>query len=111
MAKKLWSVALVVLVAGCAKQPDVEKVPVGTEVQVTREDGGVVQGTLKARDEEKVKVDTGRVTRTVRRDEIADVRRSIAAAGRSRSCCRASPDSASTRCRTARACRWRWSRR
>ena len=73
MAKKLWSVAMVVLVAGCARQPEVEKVPVGTDVQLTREDGGVVAGTLKARDEESVKVDTGRVTRTVPKDQIADV--------------------------------------
>ena len=30
--------------AGCTKKVDLEKVPVGTEVQVTRQDGGVVHG-------------------------------------------------------------------
>jgi hypothetical protein len=75
MTTRSWSAIVVVtLAAGCSRQPDVEKVPVGSEVQVTRQDGGVVQGTLKNRDEEKVNVDTGRVTRTVRRDQIADVR-------------------------------------
>jgi len=75
MTKRSWTaVAVLALAAACSRQPDVEKLPVGSEVQVTRQDGGVVQGTLKARDDEKVNVDTGRVTRTVRRDEIADVR-------------------------------------
>ena len=73
MAKQLWAIAAILLVAGCSRQPEVEKVPVGTDVQLTREDGGVVAGTLKARDEESVKVDTGRVTRTVPKDQIADV--------------------------------------
>ena len=75
MTNRSWvAVAVLALAAGCSRQPDVEKLPVGTEVQVTRQDGGVVQGTLKARDDEKVNVDTGRVTRTVLRGQIADVR-------------------------------------
>jgi hypothetical protein len=75
MTKRSWTaVTVLALAAGCSRQPDVEKLPAGTEVQVTRQDGGVVQGTLKARDDEKVSLDTGRVTRTVPRDQIADVR-------------------------------------
>jgi hypothetical protein len=58
----------------CSREPDVEQVPVGTEVQLTRKDGGVVAGKLEAKDAEQVKVDTGRVTRTVARKEVADVK-------------------------------------
>jgi hypothetical protein len=60
--------------AGCSRGPDLEKVPVGSEVQLTRQDGGVVEGKLAARDETTVKVNVGRTTRSVARKEIADVR-------------------------------------
>jgi hypothetical protein len=61
--------------AACSDRVDVEDVPVGTEVQVTRQDGGVVEGTLAERDEKTVKVAAGRgkVARTVTREEIADL--------------------------------------
>ena len=58
----------------CSREPDVEQVPVGTEVQLTRKDGGVVAGKLEAKDAEQVRVDTGRVTKTVARKEVADVK-------------------------------------
>lgn len=77
MRNRVWTVAIALaFTATCARQAavEVEKVPVGTDVQLTRADGGVVQGTLKARDNQSVKVDTGRVTRSVPRDQIADVR-------------------------------------
>lgn len=67
--------ALVLCAAACNNPADVEKVPVGTDVQVTRQDGGVVQGKLTAKDEKTVSVDTGPVTKTVARKEIADVRK------------------------------------
>jgi hypothetical protein len=75
MMKILPACALAVALAGagCAKRVDLEKVPVGTEVQVTRQDGGVVQGTLAARDEKTVHVRVGSTSRIVTRDQIADV--------------------------------------
>jgi hypothetical protein len=75
MMKALTALALALMTAGagCSRQVDLEKVPVGTEVQVTRQDGGVVQGTLAARDDTTVKVKVGPATRAVPRDQIADV--------------------------------------
>ena len=60
--------------AGCASRPDVDKVPVGAEVEIVRQDGGVVHGTLVGRDERTVKVGAGVTSRSVPRDQIADVR-------------------------------------
>lgn len=74
MAKRLLAVCLVVTAGlGCSRGVDVDEVPIGSEVQVTRQDGGVVEGTLTARDEQTVKVDVGRVTRSVPRNEVAHV--------------------------------------
>ncbi len=58
----------------CRQNPDVDKVPVGTNVQLTKDDGGVVSGKLTARTDDAVKVDVGPVVREVPRDEVADVR-------------------------------------
>ena len=68
-------IALTLMLAGtgCSDKVDIEKVPVGTEVQVTRQDGGVVQGTLAARDDKAVEVKVGTVKRSVPRSEVADV--------------------------------------
>jgi hypothetical protein len=70
-------VATVLMSVACTSpRVDVEQVPVGTEVAVTRQDGGVISGTLEDRDPKTVKVQTGGTTRTVRtvpREEIADV--------------------------------------
>ncbi|MFO7691840.1 MAG: hypothetical protein R6V57_02025 [Vicinamibacterales bacterium] len=75
MVKKMLPIALTLIFAGagCADRVDLEKVPVGTEVQVTRQDGGVVQGTLAARDDQTVEVKVGTVNRSVPRNEVADV--------------------------------------
>jgi len=67
------ALALMIAAAGCASRVDLEKVPVGTEVDVTRQDGGVVRGTLAARDDETVKVTVGSASRSVPRDQIAEV--------------------------------------
>jgi hypothetical protein len=75
MLKNLSTFVLACLVAaGCANPPDVEKVPVGAEVEVIRDDGGVVRGKLAGRDEQTVQVGVGPASRSVPRDEIADVR-------------------------------------
>jgi hypothetical protein len=65
---------LMIAGAGCASRVDLEKVPVGTTVEVTRQDGGVVRGKLAARDDQTLKVDVGSASRSVSRDQIADVR-------------------------------------
>jgi hypothetical protein len=69
------SLALGASVACGSSDPklDIETVPVGAEVAVVREDGGVVQGTLSERSTESVKVDGESGVRTVPRNEIADV--------------------------------------
>ena len=69
----MLALALVIAGAGCAKRVDLEKVPVGTEVEVTRQDGGVVRGTLAARDDTTVKVKSGSTSRSVARNQIANV--------------------------------------
>jgi ribosome maturation factor RimP len=76
MAKRLHGIALALMLAGaaCSRGTDLEKVPVGSEVQLTRQDGGVVEGKLAARDAQVVKVSVGRTTRAVPRKDIADVR-------------------------------------
>ncbi len=75
MMKMLPTFALTLMIAGagCANRVDLEKVPVGTQVEVTRQDGGVVRGTLAARDDKIVKVKVGSASRSVPRDQIADV--------------------------------------
>jgi hypothetical protein len=65
--------ALVTAGAGCANRVDLERVPVGTEVEVTRRDGGVVRGTLTARDDRTVTVKVGSASRAVPRDQITGV--------------------------------------
>jgi hypothetical protein len=67
-------IVLVLTLGACRKEPDIDKVPVGSDVQLTRQDGALVEGTLKAKTDTDVKVDVGPVTRAVPRSEIADVR-------------------------------------
>ena len=55
-------VALALVAAGCAREPNVDKVPIGTDVQLTRDDGAFVEGTLSAKSDEAVKVDVGPTT-------------------------------------------------
>jgi hypothetical protein len=59
---------------GCSDRVDVDKLPEGTEVQVTREDGALIEGKLAAREPEVIRVATGRTTKDVPRNQIADVR-------------------------------------
>jgi hypothetical protein len=60
--------------SGCSTRVDADEVPVGTAVQVTRQDGGLVEGTLAARDEKTLTVKAGRAMRTVPRADIADLK-------------------------------------
>ena len=77
---RLSTLAFLCLAAACSRggpAVDVEKVPVGSEVAVTKEDGGVVQGKLAEKAEpgvKVVKVDVGRSVRSVPREDISDVR-------------------------------------
>ena len=74
MAKRLLALCVVVLTGfGCSRGVDLEKVPIGSDVQLTRQDGGVVEGKLSAVDDKTVKIDAGRVTRSVARGDIAHV--------------------------------------
>jgi hypothetical protein len=68
-----FALALVIAGAGCGNRVDLDNVPLGTEVEVTRQDGGVLRGTLAARDDQTVDVRTGSASRSVPRDRIADV--------------------------------------
>jgi hypothetical protein len=58
---------------GCNRPASLEKVPVGTEVQVTRDDGGVVEGRLAKKDETTVTLTTPQQLKEVPRKEIAHV--------------------------------------
>ena len=64
------------LAAGCGSSPDreLDNTPVGSDVQVTRQDGALVEGKLAAKDEGTVRVEKGATKRTVPRSEIVDVR-------------------------------------
>jgi hypothetical protein len=74
MAKRLLGPGLLVVAAiGCSNSANLDQVPIGSDVQVTRDDGGVVEGTLTERTDESVKVDVGPVTRVVKRDDVAHV--------------------------------------
>ena len=69
-------VLLIVLIgagAGCAGRVDLEQVPIGTRVEVTRRDGGVVEGALLARDDRSVQLAVGSARRSIPRDQIVGV--------------------------------------
>jgi hypothetical protein len=68
------TLALLIIGTGCRRGPDVDAVPVGSDVQLTRSDGALVEGKLVERGTDAVRVDVGPVTRSVERDKIADVR-------------------------------------
>jgi hypothetical protein len=67
------AIAAAVAATACGAELDVEEVPLGSEVALTRQDGGVVQGRLTERDAEVVKVAVGPTTRELPRADIADV--------------------------------------
>jgi len=64
---------LMIAAAGCARRVALDQVPIGTTVEVTRLDGGVVRGTLAARDDRKVRLVAGRAAREISRAEITSV--------------------------------------
>jgi hypothetical protein len=68
------AIAGLALAGACSRTPDIDEVPVGSQVQVTREDGALVEGRLTARSPDAVRVDVGPTTRAVPRREIADFR-------------------------------------
>lgn len=68
----LVALALVSIV-GCNRKADISAVPLGSPVEVTRQDGGVVRGSLKERDDQNVKLTVGKATRSIPRKEIANV--------------------------------------
>jgi hypothetical protein len=58
---------------GCSRSVDVEQVPIGTAVEITRQDGGVVRGTLTARDDRDLKMAVGPATRSIPRGEVENL--------------------------------------
>jgi hypothetical protein len=69
------SVAVLVLFgAACGSQPEADKATVGQDVAVTKADGGVVQGKVTANDEKTVTMKTGKTTKTIPKDQIANVK-------------------------------------
>ncbi len=69
------AVILAVVVAGaaCDRTPNVDQVPVGSTVQITRSDGGVVTGTLTDKSAQQVRISTASGVRELPRAAIADV--------------------------------------
>ena len=73
VSRTLTSVLLVGAGAACSDRSGVEQVPVGSRVEVTRDDGGVVRGRLTARDARTVEMTVGPAARSISRDQIASV--------------------------------------
>lgn len=73
LTRTFIAIALSGVLSACSSRVDVDKVPIGTTVEVTRQDGGVVRGTLSARDEQNLKVASGRTVRSIPRDQIASL--------------------------------------
>ena len=74
----LVAVGALALSAACsgAKETTVAEVPVGADVTLTRQDGGVVEGKLASKNEKEVTVTAGttkKVTKTVPREQIVNV--------------------------------------
>ena len=64
--------AALAVTAACGRNVDLEKVPVGSEVTLTRQDGGVVKGPLQRVDPSTVVVKVGNRDKTVPRAQIAE---------------------------------------
>ena len=73
ISRTLLSVLLIGAGAGCSSGVDLDDVPIGTPVEVVREDGGVVRGPLIARDDKTVQMGVGSASRSIARDEITSV--------------------------------------
>ena len=74
---KTWKFAIAALAiasAACNRSSPVESAPLGSDVQLTRQNGALVEGKLTARDDTSVKVDVGKTTRSVPKEDIADMR-------------------------------------
>ena len=71
--RALIAVVLIGVCVGCASPVDLERVPIGTRVEVTRRDGGVLRGILTARDDRNVRMTVGSAARSIPRDQIASV--------------------------------------
>jgi len=65
-----------IVAVGCSKAPNVEDIPLGADVQVTRDDGALVEGKLTERDPQTVKIERPAAAepKVVAVDEIADIR-------------------------------------
>jgi len=73
----LATLAAFALSVGCDRaqaEKKVDQVPVGSDVQLTRADGALVEGKLLDRNTDAVKLDVGSTTRSVSREDIADLR-------------------------------------
>jgi hypothetical protein len=66
-------VAVLALAAACAHDTSVDSLPIGTKVELTRHDGGVVEGRLTMRNRHQVSIDVGATTRWFTRTDIADI--------------------------------------
>ena len=64
---------LLVCAAACRSQPAVDNVEIGQDVAVTKADGGVVEGTVAAVDDQSVYLTTGQTTRVIPKAQIVDV--------------------------------------
>ena len=67
------TVVIAAVAAGC-NRANVDKVPIGSNVQVTQTDGALIEGTLTQKDASTVLVDDDGRTRSIARSDIADVR-------------------------------------
>jgi hypothetical protein len=75
LTRTFIALALAGVLSACSSRVDLDKVPIGTTVEVTRQDGGVVRGTLSARDDQNLHVSVGRAVRSIPRDQIASLER------------------------------------
>jgi hypothetical protein len=71
---RVLTAVVVAFMAGCSQRPDIDEVPIGSDVQLTRKDGALVEGKLTERDAAAVKVSSGAATKSVPREEVAALR-------------------------------------
>jgi hypothetical protein len=75
VCRTLIAVSLIGAGVGCSNGVDLDEVPIGTPVEVTRQNGGVIRGPLTARDDKTVQMGVGPASRSIARDEISSVQR------------------------------------
>jgi hypothetical protein len=73
ICRTLIAVLLIGAGVGCSSRVDLDELPIGTPVEVTRQDGGVIRGPLTARDDKAVQMGVGPASRSIARDEISSV--------------------------------------